>query len=51
MYLARRRRYLALYEAALGVPHRREKLEEELARVSTWQKVPSEAGKKGAVTR
>lgn len=43
--------YLALYEAAMGVPHRREKLEEELARVSTWQKVPSEAGKKGAVTR
>lgn len=43
--------YLALYEAALGVPHRREKLEEELARVSTWRKVPSEAGKKGAVRR
>ena len=43
--------YLALYEAAMGVPHRREKLEEELARVSTWQKTPSEAGKKGAVTR
>ena len=43
--------YLALYEAAMAVPHRREKLEEELARVSTWQKTPSEAGKKGAVTR
>jgi len=28
------RDYLALYEAALAVPHRREKLEEELARVS-----------------
>jgi len=43
--------YLALYEAAMGKPHRREKLEEELARVSIWQKVPSEAGKKGAVRR
>jgi len=41
--------YLMLYEAAMGVPHRREKLEEELARVSIWQKTPSEAGKKGAV--
>jgi predicted transcriptional regulator len=29
--------YLGVYEAALTVPHRREKLEEELARVTTWQ--------------
>jgi hypothetical protein len=43
--------YLAVYEAAMAVPHRREKLEEELARVSTWQKTPSEAGKKGEVRR
>ena len=43
--------YLAVYEAAMGVPHRREKLEEELARVSTWQKAASDAGKKGAVRR
>jgi len=28
--------YLAVYEAALTVPHRREKLAEELARVSGW---------------
>jgi hypothetical protein len=28
------RDYLAVYEAALAVPHRREKLEEELGRVS-----------------
>jgi DNA-binding Lrp family transcriptional regulator len=29
--------YLAVYEAALAEAHRREKLEEELARVSGWQ--------------
>jgi hypothetical protein len=28
--------YLAVYEAALTIPHRREKLAEELARVSSW---------------
>lgn len=43
--------YLTLYEAAMREPHRREKLEEELTRVSTWQKVPTEAEKKGAVRR
>jgi hypothetical protein len=32
------REYLAVYEAAMGVPHRREKLEEELARVTARQK-------------
>ena len=37
--------YLALYEAALKVPHRREKLEEELARVSG--KAVVSAGEKG----
>lgn len=42
--------YLALYEAALATPHRRKKLEEELARVSGWQESPSE-GKKGALNR
>jgi hypothetical protein len=30
--------YLGVYEAALTVPHRKEKLEEELARVTTWQR-------------
>jgi DNA-binding Lrp family transcriptional regulator len=43
--------YLELYEAALAVPHRREKLEEELARVSMRQKPSSEKAKKGEVTR
>lgn len=41
--------YPAVYEAAMGVPHRREKLEEELARVSARQKPSCEEGKKGAV--
>jgi len=41
--------YLEVYEAALAVPHRREKLEEELARVNTWQKISSEESKKGEV--
>ena len=40
--------YLEVYEAALAEPHRREKLEEELARVSARQKSPFEEGKKGA---
>jgi DNA-binding Lrp family transcriptional regulator len=40
--------YLAVYEAALATPHRLEKLEEELARVSTRQETPLE-GKKGEV--
>jgi DNA-binding Lrp family transcriptional regulator len=35
--------YLALYEAALAVPHRREKLEEELARVMPRQEVTQTA--------
>jgi hypothetical protein len=38
--------YLRLYEAALTVPHRREKLEEELARVSR-QPVVSDEAKRG----
>ena len=47
--------YLRVYEAALAEPHRQEKLEEELARVSGWQRAPgrgqapSGAGKKGEV--
>lgn len=49
--------YLAVYQAALAEPHRREKLEEELARVSAWQQAPGQGqassgqGKKGEVTR
>lgn len=51
--------YLAVYQAALGVPHRRAKLEEELARVSGRsgqdQSEPSSAtseeGKKGERSR
>ena len=43
------REYLGVYEAALGVSHRRERLEEELARVRAWQKPPIEGGKKGEV--
>lgn len=49
--------YLRVYEAALAEPHRREKLEEELARVSGWQRAPgrgqasSGAGEKGEVKR
>jgi hypothetical protein len=36
--------YLALYEAALAVPHRREKLEEELARHPKGTRPRQEAG-------
>jgi len=43
------REYLGVYEAAMGVSHRRERLEEELARVRAWQKPPIEGGKKGGV--
>ncbi len=39
--------YLAVYQAALGVPHRHEKLEEEVARVSARGKVVSDEVKKG----
>lgn len=39
--------YLALYESAKGVSHRREKLEEELGRVSVWRKPSSTEGKGG----
>jgi len=41
--------YLEVYEAALTEPHRREKLEEELARVSARQKPSFEGEKKGEV--
>ncbi len=41
--------YLEVYEAALTEPHRREKLEEELARVSVRQKPSFEGEKKGEV--
>jgi hypothetical protein len=41
--------YLAVYQTALAVPQRREKLEEELARVETAQKPPPQAEKKGEV--
>jgi len=41
--------YLEVYEAALAEPHRREKLEEELARVSARQKSSFAGGKKGEV--
>jgi hypothetical protein len=44
------RDYLAIYEAAMAVPHRREKLEEDLARVSGWRPRPAET-KKRAVER
>lgn len=43
--------YLAVYQAALAQPHRREKLEEELARVSVWQSDSPGEGKKGEMTR
>jgi DNA-binding Lrp family transcriptional regulator len=43
--------YLEVYEAALVEPHRREKMEEELARVSARQKPSFEGGKKGEVKR
>lgn len=41
--------YLAVYEAALAVPHRREKLAEELARVRARQPGPPVEAKKGEV--
>jgi hypothetical protein len=41
--------YLEVYEAAIQEPHRREKLEEELGRVSVRQKPPFEREKKGEV--
>jgi len=41
--------YLEVYEAAMTEPHRREKLEEELARVSVRQKPSFEGEKKGKV--
>jgi len=43
--------YLEVYEAALTEPHRREKLEEELARVSVRQKPSFEGEKKGKVQK
>ncbi len=43
--------YLEVYEAALAEPHRREKMEEELVRVSARQKPSFEGGKKGEVKR
>ena len=41
------RDYLALYAAAMEVPHRREKLAEEVARVSTWRAGAGSGGEKG----
>ncbi len=41
--------YLEVYETAMAKPHRREKLEEELARVSVRQKPSFEGEKKGEV--
>lgn len=41
------RDYLALYQAALAVHHRREKLQEELARVTARREAPREAEKGG----
>ncbi len=41
--------YLAIYEAALEVPHRREKLEEELVRVSGRRSASSGAEKRAVV--
>jgi biotin operon repressor len=41
--------YLEVYEAAKAEPHRREKLEKELARVSVRQKPSCEGEKKGEV--
>jgi len=42
------REYLKVYEAAMATPHQREKLEEEMARVSARQEAsPSEEEKKG----
>jgi len=41
--------YLEVYQAVLGVPHRLEKLEEEVARVSSWSKpTPDDGEKRGA---
>jgi len=45
------RDYLKVYEAALKVPHRSEKLEEELARVSSWQASGQKKGRKGGPKR
>jgi transcription initiation factor IIE alpha subunit len=39
--------YLAVYEAAMATPHRREKLEEELARVSPRRESPTAEAKGG----
>lgn len=43
--------YLGVYQSTVQVPHRREKLEEELARVSARPTVPSAEAKKGEVPR
>jgi transposase len=44
--------YLGVYEAAMAKPHRREKLEEEMARVNVRQEAsPSEEEKKGGVKK
>jgi|WetSurMetagenome_2_1015567.scaffolds.fasta_scaffold187769_2 hypothetical protein len=43
--------YLAVYQAAAQVPHRHEKLEEELARVSARRTASSDEAKKGEVTK
>ena len=43
--------YLGVYQSGVELPHRREKLEEELARVSARRTVPSAEAKKGEVTR
>jgi DNA-binding Lrp family transcriptional regulator len=43
--------YLKVCEAALAVPHRREKLEEEVARVSTWQEPAQKAALKRGLTQ
>lgn len=41
------RDYLEVYSCARQVAHRREKLQEELERVQTWQKTASTVSKKG----
>lgn len=43
--------YLALYETALRVSHRQEKLEEELTRVNGGQNRPLDTQKKGQVKK
>jgi DNA-binding Lrp family transcriptional regulator len=43
--------YLTVYQAAMQTPHRREKLEEEVARVSARRTVAWDEAKKGEVTR